>query len=345
MTVQGSHLAATYLLPIRRSDIDPDCDLPDYLEWLAQRVEVIVIDGSPPEVFEHHHRLWAPHSLHIAPLPEFRAANGKVSGVNTGLRRASHGRVVIGDDDVRYDDAGLRRLVSLLDHAEVVRPQNYFEPLPWHALWDTGRTLLNRAFGGDWPGTLAIRRSVIESYDGDVLFENLELCRTIEAAGGRHLVALDLYVRRQPPSTSHFWSQRVRQAYDEFARPPVLVAELALLPTILGLLATRRATILLAGALGVVALAEAGRRRGGGGRYFPAVASFFAPLWLSERAVCSWLAVWQRLRRGGVMYSGHLLRTAAHSTATLRETQHREGVSSAEALDSPRGSRSVSRFR
>ena len=74
---------------------------------------------------------------------------------------------------------------------ELVRPQNYFAPLRWHARWDTARTLLNRVAGGvDFPGTLAVRRSrssQTDGYDGDVLFENLELIRTIEAAGGRVL--------------------------------------------------------------------------------------------------------------------------------------------------------------
>ena len=120
---------------------------------------------------------------------------GKVNGVVTGVRECSHERVVIADDDVRYDAAALRRVVALLDEADLVRPQNYFDPLPWHARWDTARSLLNRVFTGDpafpvgdFPGTLAVRRSAFlasGAYDGDALFENLELMRTIRAAGGR----------------------------------------------------------------------------------------------------------------------------------------------------------------
>ena len=70
-------------------------------------------------------------------------------------------------------------------------------------------------------------------YDGDVLFENLELVRTITAAGGAEAVPLGLYVRRMPPTTSHYWSQRVRQAYDEFARPVRLVVWLSVAPAAL----------------------------------------------------------------------------------------------------------------
>jgi hypothetical protein len=72
-------------------------------------------------------------------------------------------------------------------------------------------------------------------YDGNVLFENLELVRTVEAAGGSSLCLQDLYVRRLPPETQHFWRQRVRQAYDEFARPVRLVVALSVVPLLIAL--------------------------------------------------------------------------------------------------------------
>lgn len=310
--------AATYLLPIRRGAVVEDDELTEYLAWLTSVAEVIVVDGSPPPVFAHHAATWPGTIRHLRPDDDLACLNGKVWGVNTGLRRASHPRVVIADDDVRYDDAALRQVISLLGQFEVVRPQNYFEPSPWHARWDTARTLLNRAFGGDWPGSLGLRADLVRQYDGDVLFENLELWRTVEAAGGQGIVPLGLYVRRRPPDASHFWSQRVRQAYDEFARPPVLLAELAILPTATAIVLTRHTRALLAAVLGVVAAAEYGRRIEGGTRYFPGSCSWLAPLWLFERAVCSWLALWQRIRWGGVHYSGGILRVAAHSVREIR---------------------------
>ncbi len=106
--------------------------------------------------------------------------------------------------------------------ADLVRPQNVFDPLPWHARWDTARMLLNRAFGSDHPGTLGVRRSFLASiggYDGDVLFENLELVRTVLAAGGRVVDAPGMYVRRRPPTPARFLEQRPRQAYDDLAQP------------------------------------------------------------------------------------------------------------------------------
>ncbi len=108
-------------------------------------------------------------------------------GRGHGVLRSRHERVVVADDDVRYDPLTLARVVEALDDADLVRPQNVFDPAPWHARWDTGRTLLNRALGADHPGTCAVRRSTfvrMGGYDGDVLFENLELARTVRRPVG-----------------------------------------------------------------------------------------------------------------------------------------------------------------
>jgi hypothetical protein len=294
-----------------------------YLEAVAPLcAETIVVDGSPAPVFAANHQAFAPHvTAHLSPDPDLACRNGKVAGVMTAVRRAGQEALVIADDDVRYDRAGLERLLALLAEHDLVRPQNYFEPQPWHARWDTARTLLNRAFGRDYPGTLAVRRSRLLAaggYDGDVLFENLELIRNVEAAGGAVASPLDLYVRRLPPTAAHFRGQRVRQAYDDFAIPARLAAWLAIVP-LLGLAASRRRPgPPLAFAVGAVALAELGRRRGGGARYFPASAAAMAPLWLLERGLCSWLAVGARLRCGGVLYAGNRIGVAANSKRRLR---------------------------
>ena len=166
-----------------------------------------MVDGSPGPVWRAHHDAFGDRVAHLRPDPGLTFGNGKVNGVLTGLAAASHEAVVLADDDVRYDPAALRRLAALLEAADLVRPQNYFAPLPWHARLDTARTLLNRVAGGDFPGTLGVRRSLVlgaGGYDGDVLFENLELLRTVRAAGGTVLTPLDLYVRRLPrePATS-----------------------------------------------------------------------------------------------------------------------------------------------
>jgi hypothetical protein len=238
-------------------------------------------------------------------------------------------KAVIADDDVRYDPFALRRLVALLDDAGVVRPQNVFNPAPWHAVLDTGRTLIARATGGDWPGTLGIRMDAyarLGAYDGSVLFENLELVRTLRAGGASELVAYDLFVARRPPTVHHFLSQRVRQAYDEFARPGRLAAQLALAP-VLALATMRCGGRAAAGfAVAAIALAEIGRARGGARRVFPPHTAMFAPLWVLERAVTSWCALALRLSRGGVRYSHGRLRVAANPERALRRRLAAEDV-------------------
>ncbi|WP_245966670.1 glycosyltransferase [Sphaerisporangium album] len=317
-----------YVLPLRWERDHGLEELTAYLRRLARWARVIVVDGSPPGLFDRHARAWRGIALHLPPDPEVMAANGKVAGVITGIRRARSEYVVIADDDVRYDAVGLARLRDLLADAELVRPQNHFRPLPWHARWDTARTLVNRAIGADHPGTLGVRRSFFEAmggYDGDVMFENLELIRTVRAHGGRERRAHDLYVRRLPPDARRFWAQRVRQAYDDLAQPARLAVFLAVVPGLAAQLARRRPWPVLACAGLAVGLAEAGRRRAGGRRVFPASCSLFAPVWVLERGVCVWAALYWRAR-GGVRYTGRTIRVSAHSARRLRR-RRQAGVS------------------
>jgi hypothetical protein len=314
-----------YVLPLKWSAEQSERELPElaaYLRRLAPLVAVTVVDGSDAALAARHAESFGPTVRVLTPEP-WPGANGKVRGVVTGVRAARHEFVVVADDDVRYHHSELARVAELLADADLVRPQNVFDPCPWHARWDTGRTLLNRALRHDHPGTFGLRRGTflaMGGYDGDVLFENLELSRTMAAAGGREVHAPDLFVARRPPTARHFAGQRVRQAYDSFATPGRLAAELSVLPALA--LARRRGRLgraTAALALATVALAEVGRRRAGGRTVLPWTAPLWAPPWLAERSVCSWLAVARRLG-GGVPYAGGRLRTAAHSTRQLRRT-------------------------
>jgi hypothetical protein len=152
-----------------------------------------------------------------------------------------------------------------------------------------------------------------------VLFENLEMVRSVARRRGRCSWRPELYVRRLPPTSRHFFGQRIRQAYDEFARPHRLLIGLSILPT--GV-----ATGLIGGARGLAALcaatvmtAEWARRRHGARDHFPATSSAMAPLWVLERGVCSWLALHQR-RRGGVRYGEVRL---LHATTDDGPRRHR----------------------
>jgi hypothetical protein len=326
----GERLNAEYVLPLRWDDDTGLDELTRYLRRLSAWLDVTVVDGSAPPAVAAHRRAWAElirsQRLRLV-LPQVVGdGNGKVAGVMTGVELARHERVVIADDDVRYERSQLDRLINELDGAELVRPQNVLitdrpEDL-WQVRWDTARTLLNRALGRDHPGTFALRRSMFRSmggYRGDVLFENLELSRTVIAAGGREVEVRDLFVPRYAPTARRFVEQRVRQAYDDFAQPVRLIGELSLLPVSLAALRLGRPAVIALGAAGCVALAEFGRRRDGADQVFAADSALWAPLWLSERAICVWIAVGYRLT-GGMPYRGRRIRTAAHSVRRLRRT-------------------------
>jgi hypothetical protein len=310
-----------YVLPIRHAAARRGDDLPQYLRAIEALVgEVIVVDGSPPAVFAAHAAAWPGTIRHVGVDPAFHDANGKVAGVRTGLALTTREYAIIADDDVRYTARDIEDVRRALSTADIVRPQNYFVPLPWHALLDEGRSLLARVTGGDWPGTLGVRRTTYEragGYNGDVLFENLELVRTICTIGGTERVLDDVFIARRPPEVRQYLDQRVRQAYDEFARPARMAVQLALLPAAYLCVHVCGVFSLAAFALVTIALAEEGRRRGGATRYFPIGASLLAPVWVCERAVTSWLAVAEYMM-GGARYAGGRLQTAATPPRVLR---------------------------
>jgi Glycosyl transferase family 21 len=309
--VHDSEQPATYVLPIRREHGGHERDLAGYLASLSI-AEIVVVDGSPAAAFDRLRDALPARIRHVRPDPSLHGLNGKVRGVLTGLQLATYERIVIADDDVRYDKDTLRAVLLCLDDAEVVRPQNYFDPAPWHAIFDGARCLINRTLDGDWPGTLGIRKSALPNgYNADVLFENLELVRTIRVAGGRECVARGLFVRRLPPTSKHYWSQRIRQAYDEFARPVRLAAALTVVPLLIVSLALKTPAIAGAIAMLAIMLAFAGWLREGAWRYFSPWSVIAAPLWVCERGICAWIAVYRRMICGGVSYAGNVIRDAA----------------------------------
>jgi hypothetical protein len=309
----------TYLLPLRRDHAaeEAEGELARYLRRLAAQVDMVIVDGSPGPIFARHAALFTDMAVHLPPDERDRCANGKAWAVLTGLRHARHDTVVIADDDVRWDGGTLTRAADALDGFDLVVPANYFEPMSWHAAWDTGRILLNRLTSHDWPGTLVVRPSALRAtprYDGNVLFENCELVRTVVAGGGRVHVAPGLLVARRPPTVRHFLAQRPRQAYDDLAQPLRLAAMLCVLPAALW----RGRRLAAAATLVVIAAAEGGRRRAGGRAAYPWYTSLCAPAWLLERGLLSWWAVWLRASGRGVAYGGNRLLRAATPLRELR---------------------------
>lgn len=314
-----------YVVPLRwepDSDTLAAAEMRDYLATIAPVADVTVVDGSPPDALRAHADRWGGLARVMPPEPR-PGRNGKVAGVVSGVRAARHECVIIADDDVRYRPEQLAEMVERLAGWDLVLPQNVFVTpggtLPWHARWDTARILINRAVGGDYPGTFGLRRTAFLAtggYDGDVLFENLQMMRTMRAAGARIARAEGMFVARIPPAARQFWHQRIRQAYDDFGQPGRLVIEASWLPLALSV-ARRRPGRLLVAAAAAVAIAEFGRRRDGGAAVFPSSAAWWAPVWVAERAVCVWLAIGARCR-GGVRYRGVRMRHATRPVGSVR---------------------------
>lgn len=316
--LQGAQ-RCTYLLPIRRS-VFSEAEAHDFATYFgmltAANCEAIVVDGSPPEVFDQQRALWSEACRHEAVDRRFGYLNDKVNGIHTGVEIASCEKIILADDDIRYTPADIEKMTALLDEHEMVRPQNFLSPLPWWARMESARMLINRATLriGDYPGTCAFRRSTmlrIGHYDGDVLFDNEEIVRHFAAAGATINYAIDFFVQKRSPHYQKWVEQRPRQAYEDFALRPktalFLVLPLTLIASaVAGGLAGAVICIVLISIFSI-ALACAGGARGLASEYIPPWLCLYAPLWVFERSASTYWAVYWHFRHGGYPFGDKLL--------------------------------------
>jgi hypothetical protein len=320
MTSPGTRaFLCTYLLPIRRistsrQEIE---NLSEYFRELAQTgCEVLVVDGSPAEIFDEHHRAWREVCRHVMVDPKYTYLNGKVNGVHTGVELARSEYIVLADDDIRYTAGDIARARELLGRYDMVRPQNYLAPLPWWGRTEAARMLINRGVlrTGDYPGTCAFRRSTclrVGHYDGDVLFDNEEIVRHFAINGANVCFALDFFVLKRPPGFRKWLEQRPRQAYEDFAMRVKTAFFMAVVPATaaLGMLLGTRAGIAFLSFLSVsvVLLGCRGLWRDAAYRVYPAGVVLYAPLWLAERALSVYWALYWRIAHGGYPFGGRML--------------------------------------
>ena len=308
----------TYLLPIRRGNFSTaeTSELAAYFSTLnGGGCDVLVIDGSPAPVFREHAEVWRGVCRHEQVDRSFGHLNDKVNGIHTGVRLAATEKIVLADDDIRYTAAEIDRVCELLDKFDVVRPQNFLSPLPWWARMEAARMLINRATlrTGDYPGTCAFRRSVmlrVGAYDGDVLFDNEEIIRHFAKAGATISYATNFFVRKRPPTFRKWIEQRPRQAYEDFALRAKTALFLGLPMLMVWMLAfgwKSFGTFLLSVSIAAVLLAAAGRFRGSASAYFPISVCFFAPLWILERSLSTYWALYWHFARGGYPFGDKIL--------------------------------------
>jgi hypothetical protein len=317
--ITARDIQCSFIVPIRRVAIDPVeiAKLADYFKALRLAgCEVLVVDGSPFAVFEQHKKSWQICSRHVAPDPKYTFLNGKVNGVHTGVDLASCERIILADDDIRYSAADVKRMCALLDKFEMVRPQNFIAPLPWWARLETARILINRGVlrAGDYPGTCGFCRSTMHRvgpYDGDVLFDNEEIVRHFALKGVDINYALDFFILKRPPTFTKWLEQRPRQAYEDFVMRAKTAAFLSVFPLSLGLgfLVSVRVALLFLAILSLlsVLLSTRGMLRNAAYRVFPVHSPLFAPLWIFERSLSVYWALYWWARYGGYPFGQKLL--------------------------------------
>jgi hypothetical protein len=309
----------TYLLPIRRASFSATeaAELAEYFRTVSDAdCDLLIIDGSPSQVFQQHHEAWHFLSRHEKVDRSFGYLNDKVNGIHTGVSLAPTEKIILADDDIRYAPAQIDRVCELLDEFEVVRPQNFLAPLPWWARMEAARMLINRATLriADYPGTCAFRRGSmlrVGHYDGDVLFDNEEIIRHFARAGAAISYATNLFVQKRPPRFRKWIEQRPRQAYEDFAMKtktalffslPIFAVGICLSWGWKGFLFCLPMLCLVS-----TALAAAGRLRGTASHYFPRSVCLFAPLWIIERSFSTYWALYWHLAHGGYPFGDKIL--------------------------------------
>ena len=300
----------TYLLTIRRVSFNGEetANFREYFLTLAAAgCEVLVVDGSPPEVFAEHAKAWRNVCRHERVNAQYKYLNGKVNGIHTGIAIAAHDRIILADDDIRYTHDDAHRMAELLAYYDMVRPQNYFRPLPIWARTEAARMLINRAWiaEGDYSGTLGVTRNAmmrVGHYDGDVLFDNEEIVRHFRLKGARIKYARDFFLLKLPPPFEKWIEQRPRQAYEDFVmRGKTLF--FAAVPIVLALTLLKsgwQLTLVYALIISLGAIASAARGlTDGAARFFPPQVVFYAPLWIAERCFSTYWAFYWYFTRGG----------------------------------------------
>jgi DNA-binding MarR family transcriptional regulator len=294
-----------YLVVIERGR-EPAEDLRDlayYLSTLSVAgCEVIVVDGSPSSIFERNRNVLRWVARHVAARPRHRNFTGGIDCVRTAIDVSNCDKIIVADENVRYHADAIESVCDLLDLHEVVEPQDYFEPLPWWSGIEAGRMLVHRGVEPlpDHGATFGIRKSSVRGLRGvDIAWSNGEdAVRRLASQGAEVFFACDVFVRRLPPPLDHWLRDRPRQADGDFALPVKTAFFFALLPVAI-LLATFGGIKLAGGYAGAIACASmilAVRGRGGASSFFPLRACLCAPLWVFERSVSVYWALFRKLQ-------------------------------------------------
>jgi hypothetical protein len=233
--------------------------------------------------------------------PEHRTPTGTIDIVRAAVDVASCEKVIVAAEDVRYTPEAIGQLCDLLDLHEVVEPQDYLDPLPWWGGIEAGRILLHRGVEPqpDHGVTFGFRRAVVRSLRslaGAQVHD--DQARRLSAVGAEVYPAHEVFVKRQPGAFGEWLTGRARQASDDFALPMKTAFFFSLMPMLL-LLAVLGGIQLAGGYAAVIAFASVAlalRGRSGARPFFPLRSVLFAPLWVFERSVSVYWALYRKMR-------------------------------------------------
>lgn len=282
----------SYVVVLNRTD---DLrELARYLSTVGLDCEVVILDPSPRFLFATNARTlrWVGRHVHMpgGPSDLTRAASAV----------ATYEKVIVAADDIRYTPDAIARMCALLELHDVVEPQDYLDPLPWWSGLDAGRILIHRGIEPqpDHGATFAFRR-------------------TPRRAQTETYPATDLFVRRASSAFSEWLALRPKLAGDDFALPVKTAFFLSILPLLI-LFAVAGSVQLATGYAGAIAftsMALAVRGRLGAAQFFPLRACLLAPLWVFERSVSVYWALFRKLSGS----EGEPLRAATPDRAGERQ--------------------------
>ena len=286
----------SYVVPLEKaaSCFDETQALAGYLSMLAVAdCDIVVLDASPRDVYEEHHRSlrWVGRHLAVA---------AGADKIRLATEVAACEKVIVAGEEVRYGASELEQMCGLLDAHEVVEPQDYLDPLPWWGGIDAGRMLVHRGIEPypDHGATFGFRRSALRSLRGMEGEGGDDHVRRLAAQGAEVYSASDVFIQREPPPFAAWLNERPRQADDDFSMPVKSAFFFALIPMtlLLALLGGLRIASGYAGAVAFASTVLAVRGRIGAAPFFPLRACLFAPLWVLERSVSVYWALFRKMR-------------------------------------------------
>ncbi|HEY3053502.1 MAG TPA: hypothetical protein VGK04_08960 [Thermoanaerobaculia bacterium] len=265
--MKRSHRCCTYAVALDGEMSDGEIrSVARYLSTLSLAgCEVLIVDNCSPEQFEDHRRVLRWVGRHVA---------GAFGITVSAAELASCEKVIVAVADSRYTASEVESICELLDRHEVVEPEEYVHPLPWWGAIDAARVLIRRGVDQLPRSTFAFRRSAFRDHGA--------------LPGYR---AKNVFVRREPPRLASWLKLRPREASAD-------LFFLAFLPLLIVLAVIGGMQVAADGA-GLIAFASIGlavRGRTGARKFFPMRACLYAPLWIAERSLSVYWALFDALR-------------------------------------------------